>query len=154
MSNEPEYTLVEINGVKMEVDLRSARVVHNNLKIGSAVKLLLKSTYGEPKVCQGVIVAFDAFPELPTITVAYVKTDYTGAELHFAHVNAKTTESFSMVPCVDDQLPIDRTDMIQSFGRKIEAKQQEIRDLEAKREYFLKHFDQFFVTEQSDATFG
>lgn len=137
--------IVEINGVKMEVDTRQARVVHQNLKIGSAVKVLAKSGYGEPSVHQGVIVGFDLFPELPTITVAYITSDYHGAELKFAAINAKTTEKFSMVPAMDDELPLHKDDLIASFGRKIEKLQGDIRDIEQKRDYFLKHFDQFFV---------
>lgn len=144
MTNE-HMQIVEINGVKMEVDTRQARVVHQNLKIGSAVKVLVKQSYGDPSVYQGVVVAFDMFPELPTITVAYITSDYTGAELKFAHINAKSVERFSMVPCMDDELPLHKDDLIASFGRKITELERQIRDVEAKREYFLKHFDQFFV---------
>jgi hypothetical protein len=141
-----EHTqIVEINGIKMEVDLRQARVVHENLKIGSAVKVLVKDSYSEPKVYQGVIVAFDMFPELPTITVAYITSDYTGAELKFASINAKSAEKFAMVPAMDDELPLHKDDLIASFGRKIESLAVQIRETEAKRDYFLKHFDQFFV---------
>lgn len=143
---EEHMQIVEINGVKMEVDLRRARVVHENLKIGSAVKLLEKQSYGSPEVRQGVIVGFDLFPELPTITVAYIVADYSGAQLKFAAVNAKTTEKFAMVPCCDDELPLHKDDLIASFDRSITKLEGDIRDVQAKKAYFLKHFDQFFVT--------
>jgi hypothetical protein len=148
---EEHMQIVEINGVKMEVDLRRARVVHENLKIGSAVKVLEKGGYGSPEVRQGVIVGFDLFPELPTITVAYIVTGYDGAELKFAAINAKTAEKFSMVSCHDDELPLHKDDLIASFDRKVTKLEGDIRDLQAKKAYFLRHFDQFFVTTEATA---
>lgn len=150
MTNEHSQ-IVEINGVKMEIDFRQARVVHENLKVGSAVKVLVKSSYGAPSVHQGVIVGFDMFPDLPTITVAYIASDYSGAELKFAAINEKSADAFAMVPSHDDELPLHKDDVITSFGRKIESLEGQIRDIRAKRDYFLRHFDQFFVTTEAQS---
>lgn len=81
-----EKTIIEINGVKMEVDLRHATIIHQNLKIGSKVKVLDKSSsYSGVQVYAGIIVGFENFPSLPTITVAYIKTGYgTESPLKFA----------------------------------------------------------------------
>lgn len=149
MNEEMKTQVIEINGQKMEVDMRHAKVVHQNLKIGSAVKLLEKSSYGGSEVYQGVIVSFSMFTDQPTITVAYITSSYSNAELKFAHINEsdKSKEKWSLVPCVDDELPLNKTDLIASFDRKIEGHHRDIRDIEEKKSYFLNHFDQFFVVE-------
>ncbi len=149
MNEEQKTQIVEINGQKMEVDLRHAKVIHQNLKIGTAVKLLEKSSYGGSEVYQGVIVGFSMFTDEPTITVAYITSSYSSAELKFAHINEskKSKEKWSLVPCVDDELPLNKVDLIASFDRKIEGYYRDIRDAEEKKAYFLKHFDQFFVVE-------
>jgi hypothetical protein len=147
MNNE-HIQVVEINGVKMEVDTRQARVIHDNIRIGSTVKLLEKSTYGTPEIYQGVVVGFAPFEELPTLTICYLKASYSDAELKFAHVNGKSGEKWSIVPCMDDELPIHREDMLKRFSRQVERKHEEIREIEQKREYFLRHFDKFFVSEE------
>lgn len=144
-----EMTVVEINGVKMEVDLRQARIVHQNLRVGTKIKLLEKSDYGQPEVYPGVIVGFEPFHDLPTIIVAYVKTGYASAELKFAHINANTGKKWDLVPSIDDELPISKADVLAIFDRDISKKQQEIEDIESKKAFFLKHFNKFFVTAES-----
>lgn len=143
--NEDHMQIVEINGVKMEVDTRNAKVVHENIKVGSPVKLLVKSSYGSPDVHTGVVIGFMAFDELPTITIAYVKNSYGDADLEFAHINSNSADKFSIVPCYDDELPLNRNEMITKFDRQVGKKEAEIREIENKKAYFLKHFDQFFA---------
>ncbi len=147
MSTNDEFTVIEINGVKMGVDLRRAKILHEELKIGSRVRVMVKNDYSGPQVHTGVIVGFDAFPDLPTIHVAYVVGEYNGAELKFAFINAKTDKNFCIVPAADEDLPIKKEDLLQSFDRKVEKLQSEIRELQDKKRYFLKYFDQFFKTE-------
>jgi hypothetical protein len=62
---DKQTTIIEIGGVKLEVDLRSAKRI-DELKIGSRVKCLQKPSYGEMKTLPGVIVGFEPFPSLPT----------------------------------------------------------------------------------------
>lgn len=143
MSDE-NFTIIEINGVKMEVDLRRATIVHSNLRVGSKVKVLVKGTYDGPKVWPGVIVGFDAFKELPTITVAYISNSYASAELNFAHVNSKSDEKYEIVPAQDDDLPISRGFIMEAFDRDIEKKRREIADIEEKRDYFARMFGTYF----------
>jgi hypothetical protein len=142
--SEAEFTIIEINGVKMEVDLRRAKIVHSNLRVGSKVKVLVKGTYDGPKVWPGVIVGFDAFKEFPTIQVAYISNSYASAELCFAAVNAKSAEKFEIVPAQDDDLPIERGFIMEAFDRDIVKKRREIEDVEAKRDYFSRMFGVYF----------
>lgn len=139
-----ETTIIEINGVKMEVDLRRAKIVHSNLRVGSKVKVLVKGAYDGPKVWPGVIVGFDAFKDMPTITVAYVTSSYASAELCFAHINSKSAEKFEIVPAHDDDLPVERGFVLEAFAREIDKKRREIEDIEAKRDYFTRMFGVYF----------
>jgi hypothetical protein len=139
-----EKTIVEINGVKMEVDLRHAKIVHENIRVGSKVKLLQKSTYGDPAVYPGVVVGFEPFTDLPTIIVCYVKTGYSDSGIHFAYVNAKSGEKWDMIPSMDDELPVSKADVLSFFDRESDKKSAELREIEAKRDFFLRHFNRYF----------
>lgn len=145
MSEEQQTTIIEINGVKMEVDLRHAKIVHQNLRVGSKVKVLEKGGYSGPVVHAGVIVGFEPFVELPTIVVAYVKSGYSAESLSFAYINAKSAEKWELVPSIDDHLPIVKADVLAQFDREIEKKENEARDLKAKRDFFLRHFQLWFT---------
>ena len=142
---ETERTIVEVNGVKMEVDLRHARIVHENIKVGSKVKLLAKSDYSGPTVYAGVVVGFEPFESLPTIIVAYVKDGYNDSGLAFAHINAKSSDKYDLVPSLDDELPIKKADVLAQFDRKIDKARAELETVEAQRDYFLRHFNRYFA---------
>lgn len=144
MSNEK--TIIEINGVKMEVDLRHATVIHENLKVGSKVKLLEKTDYGSPTVHAGVIVGFEPFQSFPTIIVAYVKTGYNSDGLLFAYVNSSdtATKKWEMVPSYDDEMPVRKADVLAHFDRESNKKRAELEEIESKRDYFLRHFNTYF----------
>lgn len=65
MTTDNQKTIVEINGIKLEVDLRTAKRVEE-YKVGDMVKVL-KKEYGDSyKSYAGMIVGFDAFVALPT----------------------------------------------------------------------------------------
>lgn len=138
-----EMTLIEINGVKMEVDLRHAKVVHENLRVGSKVKVLEKGAYSGVAVWAGVIVGFEPFPSMPTIIVAYMDTGYSGG-LKFAHINSKSADKWELVPAVDDELPIAKDDVLARFDRDVEKKQVEIDELQRQRDFFLRNFNAYF----------
>lgn len=142
-----ETTIVEINGVKLEVDLRHAKVVHENLKVGSKVKLLEKNSYNGQSVYPGIVIGFENFASLPTIVVAYVKGGYgSDCGLHIAYINSskQATEKWEMVPSYDDDLPVRKGDVLGYFDRETNKKRAELEELEAKREAFLRHFGVYF----------
>lgn len=145
MSNET--TIVEINGVKLEVDLRHATVVHENIKIGSRVKLLEKSDYSGPSVRPGVVVGFENFETMPTIIVAYIDVGY-GVEcpVKMAYINGsgKAREKWEMVPAHDDDVPLAKEDVLTKFDKSIEEAKAKAADLEQRRSYFLRHFGAYF----------
>ena len=77
MTNENK-TVIEVNGVKLEVDLRQA-VRIDTLGVGDRVKVMVK-IYSDYKVYAGVVVGFEPFKELPTIIIAYLDTQYKTPE--------------------------------------------------------------------------
>jgi hypothetical protein len=144
---ESTTRIIEINGVKMEVDLRHATVVHENIRVGTKVKMLMKQeTYGskDVKVFPGVVVGFEPFQDLPTIIVCYLECDYSGATLKFAYLNKASSEKYEIVISQDEELPIQKADVLAKIEREIAKKRDEIGDLELKRDYFLRHFNRYF----------
>lgn len=142
--------VVEVNGIKLEVDLRHAKRV-DTLVVGSKVKLLKKKTqYESSKVYPGVVVGFEPFKDLPTIVVAYLDADWNTSSVKFIAINSDTTE-FDMIASVDDDLMINKSDTLRSFQREIDTKTKEIEQIRAKMEYFLSHFGKHFEKSKEEA---
>ena len=89
MENENKR-IIEVNGVKMEIDLRTAKVVEN-YKVGDYVKILVKD-YSGYKSYIGNIIGFDNFEKNPTIVIAYLKNEYSTASIEFAYYNSQSEE--------------------------------------------------------------
>ncbi len=137
---------VEINGVKMEIDLRSARRI-DTFKVGDDVKLLKKgdptSSYSdkEDKIYPGMIVDFANFQDLPTMVVAYFEEGGWGSlpTIQFLYYNEHTT-GWDLVYCDKNELKVSEQSILQKFDREIEKKQRELDELVGKKEYFITHF--------------
>jgi hypothetical protein len=138
-----EKQIIEVNGIKMEVDMRHARRV-DHIVVGTKVKVLVKGSYGEPEVHTGAVVGFEQFQTMPTIIVCYLKVDYSSCELKFAYINAKSADKYEIVVSIDDELPIQKQDVLSRIDREIEKKRGEIEDMDRKRAYFLTHFNTYF----------
>jgi hypothetical protein len=91
MSEDKNIRVIEINGIKMEIDLRTAKRI-DNLKVGDRVKVLIKE-YTSYKVHPGTIIGFEPFEKLPTIIIAYMETTYSSASVKFLYYNAKTEDT-------------------------------------------------------------
>jgi hypothetical protein len=133
-----DKTIIEVSGVKLEVDLRTARRV-DEMRIGDRVKVLKKHGYGEDhKVFPGVVVGFEPFQKLPTIIIAYINQDWSKAELEFLYFNAKCEAE--VVHAADLDFHVDRDEIIARFDREIAGKRREIEAIEEKRHYFETNF--------------
>jgi hypothetical protein len=141
---DKQTTIIEVNGVKLEVDLRSARRI-DELKIGSRVKCLLKPSYGEMKTLPGIIVGFEPFPSLPSIVVAYLDVGYGSPGLKFRTFNSETKD-FEVIADLDhNALEIDRDEAVAHFDREVLKKEAELREVREKREFFMAHFGRYFT---------
>lgn len=140
MENQDQKRVVEIEGVKLEIDLRTAKRVEC-FKVGDNVKVL-KKRYSDYVSYPGVIVGFDDFKKLPTIVIAYVDIGYDKAAVEFAFLNAESKD-IEVCPMVDEQNIIEKQRAVDMMERAIEVKQREIEDLKMKKNYFLENFNTY-----------
>ena len=141
-------TVIEVNGVKLEVDLRTAKRI-DTLAVGDRVKILIK-TYSNYVVYPGVVVGFEPFDKLPTIVVAYMEVSYAAAELKFVHFNAETKETEIIKAIDNDEMDLDRAKLVATMDRMIEQKQKEADDLKMRKEFFLREFRNYWRYEGVD----
>lgn len=134
-------TIIEINGVKLEVDLRQAKRI-DELKVGSRVKCLVKK-YNEMVTYPGVIVGFEPFTSLPSIVVAYIEGDYS-SELKFKTFNAETKDFEVIADLDNNSLEVNKLTILERMDREITKKEVELEELKAKRAFFLTKFDCYF----------
>jgi hypothetical protein len=140
----PESTIrtIEINGVKLDIDLRQATIRKAEaLRIGSKVKVLTK-TYSGYDVKPGVVIGFDAFQKLPSIQIATACSSDLYSVLTF---NANTTET-EVVLASDEEILLDRDAMLKNFDRQIEAKKRELETLRERKALFERHFGEAFIS--------
>lgn len=138
---EENKKIIEVNGIKMEIDLRQAKVV-NNYKVGDSVKLL-KKQYSDYKSHLAVIVGFDEFEKHPTIILAYLDIEYSGASIKFEYINSESKDA-EICPVNEWDIPFSKQDILDKINTEVEKKQEEIRSLESKRKCFLQMFGKYF----------
>lgn len=144
MSEETRRT-VEINGIKLDVDLRTAVRVET-LRIGDRVRVLVKG-YSGFNVHPGVVVAFEPFQKLPTIQVAYI----SGSSLEIKAINEETKD-FELVPALDDTLMLEREHVVEMMNREITRKEVELDESRRKLDYFQRMFGRWFESEHAPDT--
>lgn len=138
---EIEKRIIEINGEKFEVDLRSAKKIEN-FKVGDKVKLLKKG-YSSYEPYPGLIIGFEPFKETPTIVIAYLEVNYNTADIKFEYFNNKTKD-VEVCPMEVFDMPIEKAQVIEKFEKEILCKQDEVEKLKAKKDYFIKMFGKYF----------
>lgn len=134
--------IVEINGIKIEVDLRTAKRV-DQFKVGDAVKLLKKKYNDSYESHPGAIVGFDEFTKLPTIIVAYIESDYSSSSLKFQYINEKTTDC-EIAPMQEFERSFSLHNMVEKFDLDIEKTKKTLVDLETKKEWFVNSYKKYF----------
>ena len=147
MENEHKK-VIEVNGVKLEVDLRYAKKIEH-FKIGDKVKLLITTKDYQDnitnKICPGVIVNFEEFKSLPTIVIAYLSKDYD-PDLEFAYINSDSTK-YEVISASDDELPIKKEWVVEKLDTAIRKKEIELVFRPSKLFFFLRisviHIQQF-----------
>lgn len=138
-----DMQIIEVNGIKLEVDMRYARRVEE-LRVGSPVKVLDRSQYGGQKVYAGVVIGFEPFKDLPTILVAFVTDSWSSAEIKVISINS-SNKDFDIVACADPDFMVDKAAIIQRFDRQIAQKQREIEAIVEQRKYFETNFKAFWA---------
>lgn len=135
-----EKRIVEINGMKMEVDMRTARRV-DTFKVGDNVKVLSKTTYNDQhEIKPGIIVDFAMFKELPTIVVAVFNDGGWSSlpSISFVHINSESGKE--IIFASEAEIRLSREGVVEKFEREIQRKKNEWQDLQNQLAYFKKHF--------------
>ena len=142
---ENQIQVIEINGVKLEVDMRHAKRIEE-LSIGSPVKCLVKR-YSDHAIYPGVVIGFHDFQGLPTINIAYIEIDYYSAKVKFQPFNSQTKD-FEIIADVDFQsLDLNKDHVIELMDKDINKKELEVSEAKARKEFFLRNFDKHFQPE-------
>jgi hypothetical protein len=150
METQKQTHVIEINGVKLEVDLRTAKRIEH-LQIGSRVKCLVKKYSDEFEVLPGVIVGFEPFENLPSIVVAYLETDYSSASLKFKSYNARSKD-FEIVADIDhNSLEVNKADIVSKLDRELEKKLAEAEEIKQRKAFFLEKFGIYFADQLATA---
>ena len=139
--------IIEINGVKLEIDLRNAKVIEN-YRVGDNVKVLIKE-YDKFAPYIGQIIGFDNFQEHPTIIIAYLRTGYKEASINFVYFN-KESKDLEITNLNEWDVPVTKSDVIRWMNQEIEANEQKTNELKNKKEVFLKLFGKYFDKEEKD----
>lgn len=128
-------TIVEVNGVKLEVDLRYARRIEE-MRVGDRCRVLIKPTYGGPGVHTGVVVGFEPFATLPTIVIAYIKREYSSAAVKFLAFNKETTDA--EIVRADDKFDAEQEITLarEALDREVEKAQGNLKKAIDERDYF------------------
>jgi len=133
--------VIEINGVKFEVDMQSAKRV-DEFKVGDNIKVLRKD-YSSHKIENGVIVDFVNFKGLPTIQIAVFETTYSHSEIKFLNINAET-EDLEIMPTNPHEMTLEKNKVVDSIDREITSLENRKMDLIAKKEWFLMYYGKHF----------
>lgn len=139
---EETKRIIEINGVKLEVDLRKATVI-DNYKVGDQVKVLSKEYQDTYKVSCGIITDFfyreiDGNQEA-AMQILVLEQDYNGIDLKFK-VFGDRTKDFSIAHFSLYEKEIDDSQVLGMFDSKINKLKEEIRILESKKNAYIKLF--------------
>lgn len=137
---EENKRIIEIDGVKVEIDLRTAKRV-DSFKVGDNIKILDKE-YDSYKVKPGIIVDFAEFQELPTIVIAVFDEGSWSStpNISFIYYNKNTSKKVEIVSCSEDEIKVSKEGVIERFEREIQKKKNEYEDFKNKLEYFKTHF--------------
>ena len=128
-----EKTVIDINGVKLEVDLRQATTVES-YKIGDKVKVLKKQWGDTWTSYAGVIVGFDNFKNAPTIIILFIAS----TNLEFVSFN-KESKDIEICPASID-MQIEKEDVVNKLNRDIQQKEAAVSEAKEKRDLFLRQF--------------
>ena len=142
--------IININGVKMEIDTRQCRRV-DTIAVGTRVKVLKRPYDSSPwEVFHGVVIGFEPFDSLPTIIIAMAKIEYSKANIEYVYYNSDSKNTELVVAYDEDEAAIDRDQFIEHIDREIAKAELEIQSFKDKKKYFLDKFKCYWVDSSSN----
>ena len=133
---ESSRRVIEINGVKVDVDLREASAVET-LRVGDAVRVLTKDYASNYKVSSGCVIGFEQFKNLPTIVIAYADVSYSDADVKFLHYNNASKDVEVIAADEATKIGFDMQAAKDALAKKIEKAEQALKEARQKRDYFI-----------------
>jgi hypothetical protein len=140
--SEENKRIVEIDGVKLEVDLRTAKVI-DHYKIGDPVRVMTGETYGNP-IKAGVIVGFCEFEKNPAIEILVLDPDYSGVAFKTVTIVSGKENKVQIAPYDRYEGLVSKADVVTRFDREIQQKELELADLKLQKQYFIDDFAKAF----------
>ena len=137
----PTTSIIEIGGVKMEVDMRHAKKVEH-YKVGTNIRVLIKD-YSEYKSFGGVIIGFEEFKTRPSILIAYIKVSYGDSSLHFITYNSDTKD-VEICMAEESFVPFEKSRVLESLNNGIQVAEEALLEAHNKKDYFERNFDKYF----------
>ena len=132
--------IIEINGIKLEIDTRQAKRV-DLIAVGTRVKVLSRSYDTSPwEVLHGIVIGFEPFEALPTIIVACAKIEYQSAKVEFVYYNSDSKNKQLVVAGDDDNADLDKNQFVNNVDAEIAKKQAEVLELQQRKQFFLEKF--------------
>jgi hypothetical protein len=142
--SEENKRIVEIDGIKLEVDLRTAKVVEH-YRIGDPVRVLhVSDSYNSASINPGVIVGFCEFENHPAIEILELKLDYSGVNFNLITIISGVENKVQIAPYDKYEGLVSQSDVVTRFDRKIQEKELELADLKLKKKYFIDDFSKAF----------
>lgn len=142
--------IIEINGIKMELDERTAKVSSIEiLKVGDNVKVLIKNYGDEYKSHAGVIIGFDNFKECPTIVILYLDASYSSHEIKIVYVNERNKD-VQILKALPEEILFSKARVLDHLNKAIENAESEVTEAQSNKDMFLKWFNR--VIELNEAT--
>lgn len=133
---ESSRRVIEINGVKVDVDLREASAVET-LRVGDAVRVLTKDYASNYKVSSGCVIGFEQFKSLPTIVIAYADVSYSDADVKFLHYNNASKDVEVIAADEATKIGFDMQAAKDALAKKIEKAELALKEAHEKRDYFI-----------------
>jgi hypothetical protein len=137
----PSTRVIEIGGIKMEVDMRHVKKVEH-YKVGTNIRVLVKD-YSEYKSYGGVIIGFEEFKTRPSILIAYIKVSYGDSSLHFITYNSDTKD---VEICLAEEsfVPFEKSRVLECLNNSIQVAKEALLEAQNKKDYFEKNFNKYF----------
>ena len=141
--SEENKRIVEIDGVKLEVDLRTAKVI-DHYKVGDPVRVLHPGTGYGSGIKTGIIVGFCEFDKNPAIEILELDADYTGTNFKLITIVSGQENPVQIAPYDRYSGLFSQSDIVTRFDREIQKKELELADLKLKKDYFVNDFMKAF----------
>lgn len=138
---DTEKRIIEIDGVKLEIDLRHAKQV-DHYRVGDNIKVLVKNYSGYESYV-GTIIGFDNFEKRPTIVIAYLESSYSAATIKIIHYHTGK-DDVEIAVLNDYDIPLKKSTLMEQFDSKILKAKREVEELESQKEMFQHLFGKYF----------